>query len=99
MSKPKGSINNYPPLCRCSTILRFDAGKGFKSMLFNYERTIIMDDRSDQSVIVFHGQVLDGYNGDIASVVIVDVGPAFRLYHAHGYYTLSKTIFNTPFTT
>ena len=56
-----------------------------------------MDTRSNQDAIVFHGQILDGYNGDTASVVIVDVGSKFRIYHAHGYYTTSKTIFDNPF--
>ena len=56
-----------------------------------------MDDRTDQSVIVFYGQIQDGYNGHTVNAVIIDVGPAFRLYHAHGYYTVSKTIFDNPF--
>ena len=56
-----------------------------------------MDTRTDYDGILFHGQILDGYNGDTVSVVIVDIGTQFRIYHAHGYYTTPKTIFDNPF--
>ncbi len=50
-----------------------------------------IDYRTDLDGILFHGQILDGYNGHTASAVIVDVGVAFIIYHAHGYYTAYKS--------
>ncbi len=55
-----------------------------------------MKHRTSQDVIIYHGLILDGYNGHTASVVIVDIGVSFRVYHAHGYYTTPKrTVWTT----
>ncbi len=60
-------------------------------MTINCDRFTKIDYRTSQDVIIFHGQILDGYNGHTASVVIVDIGTEFRIYHAHGYYTTPIT--------
>lgn len=58
-----------------------------------YYRSIatLVGSQVSMDVIKFTGKILDGYNGHTASVVIVDIGTELRIYHAHGYYTTSKT--------
>lgn len=50
-----------------------------------------LDTRSSMNCIAFHGQIIDGYNDNTTSAVILDIGTEFRIYHKHGYYTTPKS--------
>ena len=66
---------------------------GFNLWLCNDCFPLVKDrmNRISMDEITFTGRILDGYNGNTASVVIVDIGTEFRIYHAHGYYTTPKS--------
>lgn len=47
--------------------------------------------RLDYNSIVFHGEILDGYNGHTVNVVAVDAGTNIIFYHSKGSYSWPKT--------